>query len=71
VERLSTSTITTLNLLWHSSLTASGCQEGTKLTSEPDGFRPTQNVLANGLTATGTLTTTVDGNVYTNPANGQ
>ena len=52
VERLPTSTVTNLNLLWHSDLTASGCQEGTKVTSEPDGFRPTQSVLGNGLIST-------------------
>jgi hypothetical protein len=70
VERLPTSTVTNLNLVWHSDLTASGCQEGTKVSSEPNGFRPTVNVLGNGLTATGTLTTTVDGVTYPNPPNG-
>jgi hypothetical protein len=41
----------------------------TKITS-PDGFHLTIDLLQNNLDATGTLTTTVDGQTYTQPANG-
>jgi hypothetical protein len=41
----------------------------TKITS-PDGFHLTIDLLQNNFDATGTLTTTVDGQTYTQPANG-
>jgi hypothetical protein len=54
---------------WHSDLRQTGCTTGTKVTS-PDGFHLTINVLETVFEATGTLTTTVDGRAYAQPANG-
>jgi hypothetical protein len=61
----------TTNVTWHSNLTLSGCQSGTKLTSEPGGYVAAIDLFANNVEQTGTLTTTIDGQVYTQPANGQ
>lgn len=47
-------------LEWHSDLTLSGCQQGTKVTS-PEGFRIRINVLENHLYTSGDLVTTIDG----------
>ena len=57
-------------LTWHSNLTLSGRQQGTKVTSEPGGFASTINLQQPVFNATGTLTTTIDGRVYQQPANG-
>ncbi len=60
----------TLNKIdWYSDLVQTGCVDATKKTS-PDGFHLTIDVLRNQFNATGTLTTTVDGHTYTQPANG-
>jgi hypothetical protein len=57
------------DLDWHSDLQQAGCTTGTKVTS-PDGFHLTIDVFQNIFDATGTLTTTIDGRTYTQPANG-
>jgi hypothetical protein len=57
-------------LQWDSNLTLSGCQTGTKVTSEPGGFNLSIDLTDPIFTATGTLTTTIDGHEYTQPANG-
>ena len=58
------------NITWTENLTLSGCQTGTKLTS-PGGFTLGLSVLIdNNFQATGTMTTTIDGQTYTQPANG-
>jgi len=58
---------------WYSDLTQTeartGRVHGTKKTS-PDGFHLTIDILTNIFQATGTLTTTIDGHAYTQPANG-
>jgi hypothetical protein len=54
---------------WYSDLRQTGCATGTKVTS-PDGFHLRIDVLQTVFEATGTLTTTVDGRTYTQPANG-
>jgi hypothetical protein len=55
---------------WHSSLMLSGCQTGTKVTSEPGGLVLTEDEQNTIFTATGTLATTVDGTTYSQPLNG-
>lgn len=60
----------TLNKLdWYSDLIQTGQDHGTKKTS-PDGFHLTIDVLTNIFQATGTLTTTINGTTYRQPANG-
>ncbi|MBV8951847.1 MAG: hypothetical protein JOZ99_13300 [Actinobacteria bacterium] len=55
---------------WFENLTLSGRHTGTKVTS-PNGFTIGSSVLlSNDLEATGTMTTTIDGRAYTQPANG-
>jgi hypothetical protein len=54
---------------WYSDLEQTGCTTGTKVTS-PDGFHLRIDILQTVFDATGTLTTTVDGRTYTQPANG-
>ena len=54
---------------WYSDLVQTGAVKATKKTS-PDGFHLTIDVLTNLFQATGTLTTTINGKVYTQPANG-
>lgn len=54
---------------WHSDLEQTGCTTATKTTS-PDGFHLRIDVLETVFEATGTLTTTIDGRTYTQPANG-
>jgi hypothetical protein len=61
---------TTTTLDWHSNLVQSGKTHATKVTS-PDGFKLTIDVMTNIFQATGTLTTTVNGQTYKQPANGQ
>lgn len=60
----------TLNKLdWYSDLVQTGQDHGTKKTG-PDGFHLTIDVLTNLFQATGTLTTTINGTTYRQPANG-
>jgi hypothetical protein len=54
---------------WKSNITQSGVVSATKKTS-PDGFHLQINAVTNIFNATGTLTTTIDGVVYKQPANG-
>jgi hypothetical protein len=54
---------------WSSDLEQTGCTAATKTTS-PDGFHLRIDLLETVFEATGTLTTTVDGRTYTQPANG-
>ncbi|HKA15122.1 MAG TPA: hypothetical protein VKH41_08915, partial [Myxococcota bacterium] len=56
--------------VWHQNIPLTGCQTGAKVTSEPSGFRLTIDLFANKFNAAGTLTTTIDGTTYTQPANG-
>lgn len=60
--------ITIENVVWFSDLLQSGAVNATKKTSL-DGFNITIDVLTNVLEAEGTLTTTIDGVVYKQPAN--
>jgi hypothetical protein len=53
-------------VVWHSDLKASGLQTGTKLTSEPGGLR----FGGFGAAREGTLTTTINGKVWTAPPPG-
>jgi hypothetical protein len=55
---------------WHSNLRLTGCQTGAKVTSEPGGFHLEIDLSEPVFQATGTLTTTIDGQVYRQPANG-
>lgn len=57
-------------ITWHSDLTFSGTYTGTKRTSEPGGFTIGMETVRNNFQAEGTLTTTIDGHTYTQPANG-
>jgi hypothetical protein len=60
----------TASVTWHSDLRLSGRHTGTKVTS-PDGFTLGPSVLLqNNFQPTGTMTTTIDGQVYVQPANG-
>ena len=54
---------------WFSDITQTGVVSATKKTS-PDGFHLTIDVMVNIFNATGSLTTTIDGVVYKQPANG-
>ncbi|KAF6803388.1 saponin hydrolase precursor [Colletotrichum musicola] len=58
-----------LQILWESDLVQTGAVEGTKKTS-PGGFNLEIVITVNNFTATGTLTTTIDGVRYEQPANG-
>jgi len=60
---------TTAALVWRSNLTQTGSTSATKVTSA-DGFNLTIDILTNIFQATGTLTTTVNGRTYRQPANG-
>jgi len=60
---------TAVTLDWHSDLKQSGKTSGTKITS-PDGFKLTIDYFTNILEATGTLTTTINGQTYRQPGNG-
>jgi hypothetical protein len=66
----STSALTLLTVDWHSNLTLTGCETGNKVTSEPGGFHLEIDLAEPVFQATGTLTTTIDGHVYRQPANG-
>jgi hypothetical protein len=61
--------LTTAVLDWRSNLTQTGKVNGKKVTS-PDGFKLTIDVMRNIFDAIGTLTTTINGRTYTQPANG-
>lgn len=66
----STSPSVTLNHVdWYSDIVSTGEQEGTKKTS-PEGFHLEIDTMTNIFNANGTLTTTVDGEVFKQPANG-
>ncbi|GLA08391.1 hypothetical protein AnigIFM60653_009922 [Aspergillus niger] len=54
---------------WFSNITSVGATYSTKQTSK-DGFHLEIDVLTNIFNANGTLTTTIDGNAYEQPANG-
>ncbi|KEY72221.1 hypothetical protein S7711_00220 [Stachybotrys chartarum IBT 7711] len=60
--------VTVESVVWFSDLVQTGNVAATKKTS-PDGFRLTINVMTNILEANGTLTTTIDGVAYRQPAN--
>jgi hypothetical protein len=60
---------TTSALDWHSDIVQTGKVNARKVTS-PDGFKLTIDVIKNKFQATGTLTTTVDGQTYRQPGNG-
>ncbi|KAL7626101.1 hypothetical protein AAE478_002871 [Parahypoxylon ruwenzoriense] len=62
-------TITLNDVDWYSDLVQSGQTNATKKTS-PDGFHISIDALTNVFEAVGTLSTTVEGIVYTQPANG-
>ncbi|KAI0376827.1 hypothetical protein F5Y04DRAFT_265586 [Hypomontagnella monticulosa] len=62
-------TVTLNEVDWYSDLVQSGQTIATKKTS-PDGFHLSIDVLTNIFDATGTLSTTVNGTLYTQPANG-
>jgi hypothetical protein len=57
---------------WHEDLVLSGQETGTKLTSEPGGFTLPfyQTVVENLFGPTGSMTTTIDGQTYTQPPAG-
>ena len=54
---------------WYSDIVQTGVVEGTKKTS-PEGLHLEINAAENNLAANGTLTTTLDGVEYKQPANG-
>ncbi|MBB5896152.1 hypothetical protein [Kutzneria kofuensis] len=54
---------------WHENLTLTGRHTGAKVTS-PDGLTLSPQVMDSDFQATGTMTTTIDGQVYTQPGNG-
>ncbi|OTB00451.1 hypothetical protein M426DRAFT_26592 [Hypoxylon sp. CI-4A] len=62
-------TVTLNQVDWYSDLTQSGQTDATKKTS-PDGFHLSIDVLENIFMANGTLTTIINGTLYTQPANG-
>lgn len=66
VTELPSSDPATFSLDWHSNLVQSGKTHGAKITSA-NGFKSYINVFTNIFHATGTLTTTIDGHVYTQP----
>jgi hypothetical protein len=59
-------TPTLVFLDWHSNITQTGKVNGTKTTG-PDGFKLKIDVIRNILEVQGTLTTTLNGKVYTQP----
>jgi len=60
---------TTSVLDWQSRIVQTGKTHGEKVTS-PDHFRLTIDIMMNKFEAAGSLTTTVDGRTYRQPANG-
>jgi len=61
-------TPTTTSLDWHSDIIQTGKVQGTKRTG-PDGFKLTIDVIKNIFQATGTLTTTINGQTFVQPGN--
>jgi hypothetical protein len=61
--------LTTVKVDWFSNLKQTGCTKASKTTSA-GGFHLTIDVLTNHLNATGTLSTTLNGKTYRQPANG-
>lgn len=61
--------VLTTKVDWYSHLVQTGCATGTKTTG-PGGFHLTIGLLTNIFDATGTMTTTINGRTYTQPANG-
>ncbi|MFB4298683.1 hypothetical protein [Actinomadura sp. NTSP31] len=57
-------------LTFHEDLWLSGRETGRKVTSEPGGFVLSPSSLQSDFQATGTMTTTIDGRTYRQPANG-
>jgi hypothetical protein len=57
------------NITWTENLALSGQDTGTKVTG-PGGFTLGTSVLLNDFEATGTMTTTINGQTFTQPANG-
>jgi hypothetical protein len=57
---------------WDSDITMTGCETGTKVTRTAGGEQGpmTMSTAGNNFQAEGTLTTTIDGQVYRQPANG-
>jgi hypothetical protein len=55
-----------IELFWRSSLTLSGCERGTKVTS-PDGYRVVLDLWNPVVESTGTLSTTLGNTTYTSP----
>ena len=57
---------------WDSNIVMAGCETGTKITRGPDGSQGpmTLSAAGNNFQASGSLTTTIDGEVFTQPANG-
>ena len=57
---------------WNSNIVMTGCQTGTKITRGPAGDQGpmTLSAAGNNFQASGSLTTTIDGQVFTQPANG-
>ncbi|MQY21455.1 hypothetical protein [Nocardia macrotermitis] len=68
VVRESDSAISAMTL--HENLRMTGRHRGTKQTSEPNGFTMSPALLQSNFQVTGTLTITIDGHTYTQPANG-
>jgi WD40-like Beta Propeller Repeat len=62
-------TPTKTSLDWHSNLVETGATQGSKVTSL-DGFKLTIDIMLNNFFATGTMTTTINGHTYQQPANG-
>jgi hypothetical protein len=58
--------------LWNSNITMSGCETGTKITTDENGNQgpTTMSAIGNVFMATGTLTTTVNGETFTQPLPG-
>jgi hypothetical protein len=62
----------TTETIWNTDITMSGCETGTKITRGEDGQQGPMTMTAGGniFEATGTLTTTINGEVYEQPLNG-
>jgi hypothetical protein len=60
----------TLHTVFHENLKLSGKQTGTKVTSEPGGYDLTIDAVNNIIMSNGSLTTTINGRTYSNPAPG-
>lgn len=65
----STSPYVSTTITWHADLTFSGLHNGSRTSSEPGGFVVTLGMLGSDGNFSGTLTTTLDGVIYTSPSN--